>query len=74
MLQVAHALHGRVPTLVAEEVEGDELEAGDVGAVAGQGVPHLVGPLEASNRAADSVSLPKQFERDVARSEANAGG
>ena len=52
VLQVAHVRHGLAPAVVAQQVEGDEFEPRDVGAVAGERLAHPVGAGEVAQAAA----------------------
>ena len=74
MLQVADAVHGLGPAVVAQQVERHEFEPRDVGAGRGQGVADLVGLAEVAHAAADGVAGLEQLQGDMAAEKAGNAG
>src|ERR1019366_6128345 len=70
----AAALRRRLPAVVLQQVEGDELEPADVGAGLGQGLAHLVGLGETSHAAAHLVARRQQRACDMAAEESGDAG
>ena len=74
VLEVADAGGRLGPAGVAQQVEGDDLEAGDVGAVGGEGGADPVGAGRGADRAADDIAVAEEVEGDMAAEEAGDAG